>query len=214
MPRCNLTLRQKLQIIELSSKLSSEQIAKKYHVHQTTITRTVKKKKKILDHATRVNVNFKTIQTNQLGEEHDRSVLEYIRTKQNANEPVSIKEICDRAAELAKDVGKCIKSKRGWWRRFKVRCNIIRSKVQKSKISNPPAIQAESPVTKQDEKTSGKQKTKKTKHKVAKGTKRKDYTFKIKEPTATIPTGGTEICKGFDAAHTSSMNEQTNTHAD
>ena len=96
MPRCNLTLKQKCQIIEFSGELSTDQIARKFHVHPTTVTRTLQKKKRILDQASRVNVNFKTVQTNQRGEEHDTMILEYIKSRQDANEPLSIKEICER----------------------------------------------------------------------------------------------------------------------
>lgn len=200
MPRCNLTLRQKCQILELSGDLSTEQIAKKFHVHPTTVTRTIQKKKKILEHASRVNVNFKTVQTNQRGEEHDRLVLEFIKARQEANDPITIKEICDKAVEFADTLERTIKSKRGWWRRFKVRCNVVKSRMLKSKASPNVTITENSTtpkeeVTPTDNNGSGisdtgdievkkKKKTsresKKSKQQASK-VKRKGYTFRIKE---------------------------------
>lgn len=173
MPRCNLTLKQKSQIIELSCELSTEQLAKKFHVHPTTVTRTLKKRSKILDQASRVNVNFKTVQTNQRCEEHDSMVLKYIKTRQEANEPLTIKEICDKAIEYAKVLNRSIKSKRGWWRRFKVRCNIVRSRLTKS-------FGADTCKKQQTNKTvKGKSKHKNGESSVM--SKKKCYTFKIKE---------------------------------
>lgn len=131
MPRCNLTLKQKSQIIEASNKqLSSEQIAKKFHVHPTTITRIIKNKSRILAQASRVNTSFKTVQTNGQSEQHDNLVLDYIRQRQISKQPVTIKDICDKAVEFGQQVGRHIKSKRGWWRRFKTRCQIVKSKLQ------------------------------------------------------------------------------------
>lgn len=170
MPRCNLTLKQKCQIIELSDGLSTELIAKKFHVHPTTITRTLQKRKKILEQASRVNGNFKTVQTNQRGEEHDTMVLNYIKARQDANEPLSIKDICDKAIEFAKILERSIKSRRGWWRRFKIRCNIVKSRVQKN--TNCLAVSGA-----QNEKKSKKKKSKK----ISKQKEKKSYTFKIRD---------------------------------
>lgn len=158
MPRCNLTLKQKCNIIELYGEMTTEQIAKKFQVHQTTVTRTFQKKQRILDQAARVNGNFKTVQTNQRCQELDEMIIKYIKSRQELNEPVSIKEICDKAIEYANLIDKNIKSRRGWWRRFKVRCNIVRSKC---KSINPA----------KDKKSSG---------------KKKNYTFYIKEPNISI----------------------------
>lgn len=140
MPRSNLTLKQKCQIIELVGEMTTERIAKKFHVHPTTITRTLKKKDKILEQASRVNINFKTVQTLQRSEEHDAMVLEFIRSKQDAKEEISIQNICDKAIEYAATLNRTIKSRRGWWRRFKVRCNIARHRIKKRILPNP-AIQ-------------------------------------------------------------------------
>lgn len=127
-----MTLKQKCQIIELFGEMSTEKIAKKFRVHPTTVTRTFQKKHKILDQAARVNVNFKTVQTNQRSQELDAMIIEYIKKRQELNEPITIKNICDKAIECAKILDKNIKSRRGWWRRFKVRCNIIRSRCKSS----------------------------------------------------------------------------------
>lgn len=135
MPRCNLTLKQKCQIIELSSELSTDQLAKKFRVHPTTVTRTLKKKDKIFDYSSRVNVNYKTVQTNRKGSEHDALILNYIKEKQVANEAITIKDICDKAVEFANLLNRDMKSRRAWWRRFKVRCNIIKSRLQKNSIT-------------------------------------------------------------------------------
>lgn len=139
MPRCNLTLKQKSQMIELSSELNTEQLAKRFRVHPTTVTRTLKKQEKILRQAGRVNLNFKTVQTNYNSEQHDSLVLEYIQAKQEANEPVTVSDICDKADEFAKGLGRLIKSKRAWWRRFRVRCNIVKSK----KVKNSLAVKSQ-----------------------------------------------------------------------
>lgn len=113
--------------------MSTVQLAKKFHVHSTTVTRTLQKRKRILEQASRVNVNFKTVQTNHRGEELDGMVLEYIRSRQEQkNEPLTIREICDKAIEYAKTLNREIKSKRGWWRRFKIRCNIVKLRLPKS----------------------------------------------------------------------------------
>lgn len=128
MPRCNLTLKQKCSIIELYGEMTTEQIAKKFQVHQTTVTRTFQKKQRILDQAKRVNGNFKTVQTNQQCQELDKMIIKYIKSRQEINDPITIKDICDKAIEYAHLIDKNIKSKRGWWRRFKVRCNIVRAK--------------------------------------------------------------------------------------
>lgn len=134
MPRCNLTLKQKSQMIELRSQLNTEQLAKRFRVHPTTVTRTLKKQERILHQVARINPNFKTVQTNFKSEQHDALVLDYIHTKQAANEPVTMNDVCDRAVELAKELGRQIKSKRAWWRRFRIRCNIIKSKVVKNSL--------------------------------------------------------------------------------
>lgn len=207
MPRCNLTLKQKIQIIDLSSNLSTEQIAKKFRVHPTTITRTLQKKKKFQEQASRVNGSFKTVQTFLKNEEHDVMVLEYIKSKQDLNEPLSIKEICDKAEEFAKALNRNLKSKRGWWRRFKVRCNIIRSKLSKNVIQQlqqqpqeqqdeqqPPELKQDSyeaqqepqkkkRQTKAKEDGPANQKTtkKKVKRKTSAKNTKKDYTFKVKD---------------------------------
>lgn len=171
MPRCNLTLKQKCQIIELSNDLSTDQIAKKFHVHPTTITRTLQKKSKILEYASRVNVNFKTVQTNRRGEEHDAMILRLIKSRQENNLPISIKEICDKAVELAKELDREIKSKRGWWRRFKVRCNIIKCRML-TKSSN---CLLDSTVHRDKSNKRKVEKRSPTK------TKQKAYTFRIRE---------------------------------
>lgn len=190
MPRCNLTLKQKIQIIDLSSNLSTEQIAKKFRVHPTTITRTLQKKKKFQEQASRVNGSFKTVQTFLKNEEHDVLVLEYIRSKQDSNEPLTIKEICDKAEEFAKALNRNLKSKRGWWRRFKVRCNIIRSKLSKNVIQQLPASQNQQQQkrrkqTATEDDTLADQKgeitKKKAKRKPSSRQTKKDYTFKVKE---------------------------------
>lgn len=134
--------------------MTTEQIAKKFQVHQTTVTRTFQKKQRILDQAARVNGNFKTVQTNQRCQELDKMIIKYIKSRQELNEPVSIKEICDKAIEYANLIDKNIKSRRGWWRRFKVRCNIVRSKCKSTSATK-------------DKKSSG---------------KKGNYTFYIKEP--------------------------------
>lgn len=171
MPRCNLTLKQKCQIIELSSNLSTDQIAKKFHVHPTTITRTLQKKSKILEYASRVNVNFKTVQTNKRGEEHDTLILDFIRSRTEVNEPITIKEICDKAVDLAKGLDREIKSKRGWWRRFKVRCNIIKCRIsgKNSNFFSENSIQQDKPIKRK----MGRRSSSKIWQKA--------YTFKIKE---------------------------------
>lgn len=182
MPRCNLTLKQKCQIIELSSELSTDKIAKKFHVHPTTITRTLQKKSKIFEQASRVNVNFKTVQTNRRGEEHDTLVLNYIR---ESKEPLSIIDICDKASELAASLGRTIKSKRGWWRRFKVRCNIVRTRVpKKTKSSN--LIERQSSRREQNvDRNESSSSTTKIK-KPIESTKRKSYTFKVKSDVSQL----------------------------
>lgn len=134
MPRCNLTLKQKSQMIELSGELNTEQLAKRFRVHPTTVTRTLKKQEKILYQAARVNPNFKTVQTNFKSEQHDALLLDFILAKQQANEPITVNDVCDKAVEFAADLGRQIKSKRAWWRRFKVRCNIIKSKTVKNSL--------------------------------------------------------------------------------
>lgn len=165
-------MKQKCQIIELSSELSTDQLAKKFRVHPTTVTRTLKKKDKIIDYSSRVNVNYKTIQANQKGGDLDTMILDYIKDRQNANEPITIKEICEKAVEFAKSLNRDIKSKRGWWRRFKVRCNIIRSKLQRN--AGPPSSSIES--------TSRKTVKRKTDKKPSTQTsKKRKYTFKVKE---------------------------------
>jgi len=171
MPRCNLTLKQKVQIIDLSGELSTEQIAKKFHVHPTTVTRTLQKKQRILDQASRINVNFKTVQTNKRGEEHDSMILEFIKTKQDANEPITIKDICDKALECAQSLDRSIKSKRGWWRRFKVRCNIVKSRMQRTIGPSHELAQQREPVKRKPDKKS-------------QVSFKKNYTFKIKETGA------------------------------
>ena len=196
MPRCNLTLKQKCQIIEFSGELSTDQIARKFHVHPTTVTRTLQKKKRILDQASRVNVNFKTVQTNQRGEEHDTMILEYIKSRQDANEPLSIKEICDKAVECAESLDRNIKSKRGWWRRFKVRCNIIRSKLQKN---SSYLVDSAS----QKDKTSKRKSDKKSPAKA----KKKSYTFKIKESAALTTPGNNKVAVAPPDENTTTNNE-------
>lgn len=129
MPRCNLTLKQKTQLIELSEHLTTGQLAKKFRVHATTVTRTIKKKERILDQASRVNPNFKTVQTNLRSEEHDTMVLDYIRSKQGTNVPISVTDICDKAVEFANLLGRDIKSRRAWWRRFRIRCNVVKMRL-------------------------------------------------------------------------------------
>lgn len=200
MPRCNLTIKQKSQIIDLSGELTTEQLAKKFRVHPTTVTRTLKNKIKILDLASRINVNFKTVQTNMKNEEHDSMVLEFIKSKQEANEPITIKDICDRAAEYAKNLDREIKSRRGWWRRFKVRCNIIKSRLNSNKNSTGkkrPSNAASSPTvatttstdptparrsTKQQEQTeSCKNNDDEEETSVIQKNKEIRYTFKIRE---------------------------------
>lgn len=172
MPRCNLTLKQKCQIIELSSELSTDQLAKKFRVHPTTVTRTLRKKDKIFDYSSRINVNFKTVQTNRKGGEHDELILNYIKEKQAANEPITIKEICNKAVEFAELLNREIKSRRAWWRRFKVRCNIIKSRLQKNS-GNPSELTSRKVI----------------KHKVDKRSvstvKEKRYTFKVKSSQST-----------------------------
>lgn len=179
MPRCNLTLRQKCQIIELHKDQSTDAIAKKFHVHPSTVLRTLKKKNKILDQASRVNFNFKTVQTNLSGEEHDIMVLEYIKARQEADEPISIKDICDKALECAKDLNRNIKSKRGWWRRFKFRCNIVRSRVQNKPPSAGPLIESSPKKDKNGKKAKTIVDKKNKKHESLKG-KKQNYTFKIR----------------------------------
>lgn len=199
-------MKQKIQIIDLSSNLSTEQIAKKFRVHPTTITRTLQKKKKFQEQASRVNGSFKTVQTFLKNEEHDVMVLEYIKSKQDLNEPLSIKEICDKAEEFAKALNRNLKSKRGWWRRFKVRCNIIRSKLSKNVIQQlqqqqqqqeqqdeqqlelkqePNEAPQEPNKRKRQPKTKDEanQKTpkRKVKRKVSAKNAKKDYTFKVKD---------------------------------
>lgn len=167
-----MTLRQKSQIIELSGELTTEQLAKKFHVHPTTVTRTLRKKQKILDQASRVNVNFKTVQTNQKNEEHDSMILKFIKINQQANKPLTIKDICDKAVEYAHLLDREIKSKRGWWRRFKVRCNIVRSKLSKnSEKKNKDNLNLR-------EKKNNKQKDDR---RSSETTNKNYYTFKIKD---------------------------------
>lgn len=169
MPRCNLTLKQKSQIIELSTILSTEQIAKKFRVHPTTITRTIQKRARILDQAGRVNANFKTVQTNKRIEEHDLLVLDFISKRHDSKEPISIKEICDKAAEFGTSLERPIKSKRGWWRRFKARCRIIRSRLQPLESDQSEDHQLmQQPVIPKDKKET-------------KNSRRKVYTFKVRE---------------------------------
>lgn len=129
MPRCNLTLKQKSQIIELSKQLTTEQLAKKFQVHPTTVTRTIRNSNTILYQANRVNPNFKTVQTNFHSEEHDSRVLDFINKKQEAHEPITVSDICDKAEEYARELYRPIKSRRGGWRRFRIRRNIIKSKI-------------------------------------------------------------------------------------
>lgn len=166
MPRCNLTLKQKCQIIELYGDLSTEQLAKKFHVHQSTITRTLQKKQKLFKQASRINSNFKTVQTAPNSEEHDLMILEYIRSRQKLNQPTTINDICDKAEEYSKILNKKLKSKRGWWRRFKFRCNIVRTKIS----VGSPSISNES--VKKDQNSKPITKSKKT-----------SYTFRIKDTT-------------------------------
>lgn len=147
MPRCNLTLKQKTMLIELSKQLTTEQLAKRFHVHATTVTRTIKKKDRILVQASRVNPNFKTVQTNQRSEEHDTMVLDYIRNHQNSNVPISVSDICDKAVEFAKELNREIKSRRAWWRRFRVRCNVVRSKLVKPGDPNYEEITGRKVIT-------------------------------------------------------------------
>lgn len=169
MPRCNLTLKQKSQIIELSGKLSTELIARKFHVHPTTVTRTIKKKSRILDQASRVNTNFKTVQTNRRSEEHDALVLNYIKERQELEQTISIKDICDKAIEFGQLLDRHIKSRRGWWRRFKTRCQIIRSRIHLGDSNN----------------NSNKTVVSSTKNSTVLSTKKKKvYTFKVRESTA------------------------------
>lgn len=167
MPRCNLTLKQKCQIIELSKELSTDQLAKRFRVHPTTVNRILKKKEKIFDYSSKINVNYKTIQTNRKGGEHDEMILDYIKQKQNANEAITIKEICDKAVEFAKLLNRSMKSRRAWWRRFKVRCNIIKSKLPKNPSGNPP----DSP---------NRRDVKQKVDKKAVSSAKKKYTFKVK----------------------------------
>jgi hypothetical protein len=138
MPRCNLTLKQKTQLIELSEHLTTGQLAKKFKVHATTVTRTIKKKERILNQASRVNPNFKTVQTNLRSEEHDTMVLDYIKSKQGANVPISVTDICDKAIEFANLLGREIKSRRAWWRRFRIRCNVVRIRLNSQSNQKSP----------------------------------------------------------------------------
>ena len=116
-------------MIQLSEHLTTVELAKKFRVHTTTVTRTIKKKDRILNQASRVNLNFKTVQTNFKSEEHDSMVLDYIRSKQGANIPISVADICDKAIEYANILKREIKSRRAWWRRFRIRCNVVRMRL-------------------------------------------------------------------------------------
>lgn len=180
MPRCNLTLKQKCQIIELSSQIPTEQIAKKFHVHPTTVTRTLRKKKRILEQASRVNTNYKTVQTNKKSEEHDSLILQFIKSKQEANETLTIEEICDKAIECAKTLDRELKSKRGWWRRFKIRCNIIRTKLPKQ--TNQSGCLADNMTVAQRDSIIVSNGSKKKSDKKGKSKrKQNNFTFRIKE---------------------------------
>lgn len=181
MPRCNLTLKQKCQIIELSKDYTSDQLAKKFHVHPTTVTRTIQKKARIMDQASRVNINFKTVQTNHRNEEHDSLVLEYIKSRQNANEPITIKEICDKAVECAGSLGRDLHSKRGWWRRFKVRCNIVRSRFPKSSIYMADLTTKKNKLGRPSKASGERNKT-------------KNYTYKIRDSC------GSQMIKGISSS--------------
>jgi len=171
MPRCNLTLKQKTQIIELRHSLPTELLARKFRVHPTTITRIIKNQAKILDQAGRVNSSFKTVQTYGRCQEHDLLVLEYIKQKQQSKEPVSIQDICDRALEFAQLVDRPIKSKRSWWRRFKTRCQIVRSRLQ-DKNSKNVANTMEHPLV-----------SSQRSYQIPNKGATKVYTFKVKDPT-------------------------------
>ena len=184
-------------MIELGAVFSTDELAKKFHVHPTTVTRTLKKRARIQEQASRVNGNFKTVQTNLRSEEHDSMVLDFIRTRHEANEAVSIKEICDKAAEYAKTFNRTIKSRRGWWRRFKVRCNIIRSRVQKS--SNNDKHYKNSKDHQQLQ--SGTERRKNGEKTVITDDKRKHYTFRVKAHLSgyQMPTGTKQIPDNNDA---------------
>ena len=195
MPRCNLNLKQKSQIIELSGQLSTEQLAKKFRVHPTTVTRTIKKKNRILDQASRVNVKFKTVQTNQRSEELDTLVLKFIKTKQAANERLSAREICNKAVELAKTLDRDL-NRRAWFRRFKVRCNIFKTRLRPDKKSDDSPIEESSSPTETTtpsnttktvtNKGKGKSKAKARKHSKS---NKKCYTYRIRESTGNSGLG-------------------------
>lgn len=194
MPRCNLTLKQKCQIIELSNELSTDQLAKKFRVHPTTVTRTLKKKDKIFDYSSRVNVNYKTVQTNGKGSEHDALILNYIKEKQVANEAITIKDICDRAVEFANLLNRDMKSRRAWWRRFKVRCNIIKSRLQKNSVTLSESTSRKLVKPRIDKKSAS-----------LANKKKKRYTFKVKSnqlttgPSDEFKRGRQEVSDGVSS---------------
>lgn len=134
MPRCNLTLKQKCQIISLKDKLPTKDLAKKFHVHLSTISRIIKNQQQILNVATRINLNHK--KTTSYDYELDGLVLEFIKTHQEESKSLSVKEICAKATEFSKTLGRQITCKGSWWRRFRQRCKIIKTRQSNNSRKN------------------------------------------------------------------------------